>query len=263
MQSLQLRNEALIEIATFLARRWSENNAITVEFSDKVDSRTRLKENRIILSSIQKRLGTDFQKYRQFRTSLWYEAMRVRFCKKILSNDHAFGFILNTMETRRIELLGRKIWKGMDQELIFYYSYMWLYRPLLNTVYGKARIVEAFYQYFLFDDIKGEVQSNYFERVKRASRLAHRLVKEAVENDYDTEWLEKKVTEIISILDIDSLLTIPIALPFGKHGMALTEEQLMKLLVAMVKKKEGDFGVVDPNAVMRGENVYDEYSMVL
>lgn len=263
MQSLQIRNESLIEIATFLARRWSENKNIIVEFSDKVDARTRLSENRVILPSIQKRLGTDFQKYRQFRTSLWYEAMRIRFCKKILSNDHAFGFILNTIETRRIELLGRKIWRGMDQELVFYYSYMWLYRPLLNTVYGKARIVEAFYQYFLFDDIKGEIQSNYFEKVKQASKLAHKLVNEAVENNHSTEWLEKKIPQIIQILDIDSLLTIPIALPFGRHGMALTEEQLIKLLIAMAKKKEGDFGKVDSNAVMKGQNVYDEYSMVL
>ena len=48
--------------------------------------------------------GNHFQKYRQFRTSIWYEAMRLKHCKKILSNDHAYGFILNAIETRRIEL---------------------------------------------------------------------------------------------------------------------------------------------------------------
>lgn len=263
MQLLHLHNESLVEIATFLARRWSERENITVEFSDKIDTRTRLKEGRIILSSIQKRIGSDFQKYRQFRTSLWYEAMRIKFCKKILSNDHAFGFILNTLETRRIELLGRKIWKGMDKELIFYYSFMWIYRPLLNNIYGKARIVEAFYQYFLFGDIKGEIQASNFERIKRAATFSHKIVNEAVQKNHGTKWLEKKISEIIVMLDIDSLLTIPIALPFGRHGMALTEEELMKLLVAMAKKKEGDFGKVDPSAVMSGKNVYDEYNMLV
>ena len=98
-----------------------------------------------------------FKNIRQFRTSLWYEAMRIKFCKKILSNDHAFGFILNTLETRRIEELGRKIWKGMDEEL-FSIKLQLVTRPQLNSVYGKARVVEGFYQYFLFGDIKGEIQ---------------------------------------------------------------------------------------------------------
>ena len=97
MQSLQLQNESLVEIATFLARRWSERGNVTVEFSDKIQTKTRLKENRIILTSMEKRIGDDFQKYRQFRISLWFEAMRIKFCKKIFSYDHAFGFILYTM----------------------------------------------------------------------------------------------------------------------------------------------------------------------
>ena len=46
-----------------------------VEISDKVETKTRLKENKVILTPLEKRIGNDFQKYRQFRTSLWYEAM--------------------------------------------------------------------------------------------------------------------------------------------------------------------------------------------
>src|SRR3989338_1527053 len=193
MQSLQLRNESLVEIATFLVRRWSERENITVEFSDKMETKTRLKENRVILTPIEKRMGDNFQRYRQFRTSLWYEAMRIKFCKKILSNDHAFGFILNTMETHRVEQLGRKLWKGMDEEIIFNYAYMFVSRPQLHTVYGKARMVEAFYQYFMFGEFKGEIQDSHFER----------------------------------------------------------------------KKKEGDFGKIDPKAALSGDNIYDEYKVLL
>ena len=50
----------------------------------------------------------------------------------------------------------------MDEEIIFNYSYMLVARPQLHTVYGKARIVEAFYQYFMFGAIKGEIQSKSF-----------------------------------------------------------------------------------------------------
>ena len=263
MQSLQLQNESLVEIATFLIRRWSERENITVEFSDRVNTKTRLQENRVILTPIEKRIGDEFQRYRQFRTSLWYESMRVKFCKKILSNDHAFGFILNTMETVRVEQLGRKFWKGMDEEIIFNYAYMLVGRPQLHTVYGKARIVEAFYQYFMFGTIKGEVQSSHFERVKKASYFAKKIVDESIRKKYDTEWLEKKVVEIIKILDIDSLLTIPVSLPFMKVGMALSEEELLKFLTIISKNKEGDFGKIDPKSALSGENIYDEYKVIL
>jgi hypothetical protein len=49
MSSVSLRNDTLIEISTFLVRRWSENDQITVEFSTKKTNETRKKENRIIL----------------------------------------------------------------------------------------------------------------------------------------------------------------------------------------------------------------------
>jgi len=263
MQVIQLQNESIVEIGTFLVRRWSEEDKMIIEISDKMETRTRLNEKKVIMTPLEKRIGNDFQKYRQFRTSLWYEAMRVKFCKKILSNDHAFGFILNTMETQRVEQLGRKIWKGMDDEIIFNYAYMLVARPQLNTVYGNARIVEAFYQYFMFGAIKGEIQSSHFEKIKKATEFAKKNVNKAIEKNYDTDWLEKNVSEIVKILEIDSLLTIPVSLPFMKSGMALNEEELLKILKIISKNKEGDFGSADSSSVLRGDNVYDEYKVLL
>jgi hypothetical protein len=263
MQLIELQNDSLVEIATFLVRRWSEKNNIIVEISDKIETKTRLKENKVIITPLEKRIGDNFQKYRQFRTSLWYEGMRIKYCKKILSNDHAFGFILNTLETQRIEQLGREIWKGMDNEILFNYTYMLVARPQLHTVYGKARIVEAFYQYFMFGAIKGEMQSSNFEKIKKAVIFAKKIVKQTIDEKQDTEWVEKNVTEIIKILDIDSLLTIPISLPFMKAGMVLSEEELLKVLKIISKNKEGDLGTVDPSSVIRGDDVYDEYKVLL
>ena len=263
MQSIQLQNESIVEIATFLVRRWSEKDNIIIEISDKVETKTRLKENKVILTPLEKRIGNDFQKYRQFRTSLWYEAMRIKYCKKILSNDHAFGFILNTMETKRVEELGRKIWKGMDDEIIFNYTYNLVSRPQLHTVYGKARLVEAFYQYFMFGAIKGEIQSSHFEKIKKADVFAKKIIDKAIKENFQTDWLEKNVTEIIKILEIDSLLTIPISLPFMKAGMPLTEEEMLKVLKIISKNKQSDFGSIDPNAVLSGNDVIDEYKVLL
>lgn len=263
MQTLSLRHDTLIEIATFLVRRWSGNENVTVEFSDKTETKTRLKEKRVILSPIEKYIGNDFQRYRQFRTALWYEAMRIKFCKKILSNDHAFGFILNAIETRRMELIGREIWRGMDEEIIMNYGFQWNYRPMLNSIYGKPRIVEAFFQYFLFGGIKGEVQPSHHDKVQKAVEYANKILQKAIDNNYETEWLEKQIPEIIKILDIDSLITIPIALPKIKFGMAITEEELLKSLIKVAKHREGDFGKIDPKATIKGEKIFDEYKVLL
>ncbi len=263
MQSIQLQNDSLVEIATFLVRRWSEEEKVIIEISDKIETKTRLKEKKVILTPLEKRIGSDFQKYRQFRTSSWYEAMKIKYCEKILSDDHAFGFILNAMETKRVEQLGRTIWKGMDKEIIFNYTYMLVARPQLHTVYGKARIVEAFYQYFMFGIIKGNIQSSHFEKIKKATIFAKKIVSEAIENNQKTNWVEKYVTEIIKILEIDSLLTIPISVAFMKAGMALSEEELRKVLKVISKNKEGDFGSIDPSSVVKGDDVYDEYKVLI
>ena len=207
--------------------------------------------------------GTNFQKYRQFRTALWYESMRVRHSSKILSNDHAFGFILNTLETRRIETIGRKYWQGMDEEIIFNYGFSWLYRPLLNSLYGPNRIVEGFVQHFLLGDIKGEVQPSAFEKIQSASSLAVTAIEEAVANGHGTDWLEKKVSEIIKILGIDPLFTIPISLPKLSSGMAMTDQDFMKTLNRISKFRESDFGVMDPTKIMDGRQVFEEFKVLL
>ena len=262
MQTLSLRHDTLIEIATFLVRRWSGQDDISIEFSQTKENHTRLKEKRVILIPLEQYQGNDFERYRQFRTSIWYEAMRIRYCKKIMSNDHAFGFILNTIDTRRIEMLGRKVWHGMDEELIFNYSYLWMYRPLLNSIYGKARIVEAFYQYFLLGDIKGEIQPSAFERVVKAVTLAKEVLDKALNNNYDTEWIEKKIPEILKILDIDSLITIPLAVPMKGPGLLVTPQDLLKAMQKIMKNRQGEIGKVDLKKAQSGESVADEYKLI-
>ena len=263
MSELRLRNDTLVEIFTFLARRWSETDETLVDFTKKNQAKTRLGEKRITIPNIDRYQGDNFHKYRQVRTALWYEAMRLRHCTKILSNDHAFGFILNTIETKRMERLGRMTWMGMDSELVFSYAFAINYRPHLNAIYGKARIVEAFYQAFLLGGIKGEIQPSHFERVQEAVSYADRILDEAVKDGHQTKWLEVRIPEIIKILDIDSLLTIPVSLPWMRQGMALTEAELLRSLAGIAKNREGDFGKIDPAVSLRGDDIYSEYSALV
>ena len=252
MQSLQLRNDILIDIATFLVRRWSGTENVTVEFSKIKQSETRLKEKRVLLMPNDQYYGDNFQKYRQFRTSIWYEAMRLKHCKKILSNDHAYGFILNAIETRRIELLGIKVWKGMTEELVFNYTNMWLSRNNLSSIFGKARLVEAFYQYFLFGDIKGEMQPSHFNKV----------VKAVIKKKHDTLWIEARIPEILKILDLDALITIPLSVPLKGPGIVITPNDFVKAMKQVTKSRGKDFGKVDQENTMDGKSVFEEFKVI-
>ncbi len=263
MHSLRLRNDTLLEIGTFLVRRWSGKEKISLSIKDQKEIQTKLRENKIIMFPLDKYQGTDFQKYRQFRTALWYESMRIKHSSKILSNDHAFGFILNTLDTRRIETIGRRYWQGMDEEIIFNYGFAWLYRPLLNSLYGHNRIVEGFTQYLLLGDIKGDIQSNAFEKIQKAVTIANEAVKEAVEKEHGVDWLEKKVSEIIRILEIDPLLTIPISIPKISSGIAMTEQDFMKTLSKIAKYRESDFGELDETRISEGKQVFEEFKILL
>jgi len=262
MQSIQLQNDTLIDIATFLVRRWSGKENVTVEFSKTKQNETRLKEKRVSLIPNEQYYGDDFQKYRQFRTSIWYESMRLKYCQKILSNDHAYGFILNAIETRRIELLGIKVWKGMTDELIFNYTNMWLSRVNLGSIFGKARTVEAFYQYFLFDDIKGEIQPSQFNKVTKAVEFAKHVLNEAIENGRDTTWIESKIPEILKILDLDALISIPLSVPLKGPGLAITPNEFAKAMKQVTKSRKDDFSKFDSKNVLEGKTVLDEFEVI-
>ena len=72
MKAIELQNESLVEISTFLVRRWAEKEKIIVEISDQAETKTRLNENKVMLTPLEKRIGKYFKKYRQLRTSLCY-----------------------------------------------------------------------------------------------------------------------------------------------------------------------------------------------
>jgi len=262
MQSLQLQNDTLIDIATFLVRRWSGKENVTVGFSKTRQNETRLKEKRVLLMPNEHYYGDGFQKYRQFRVSIWYEAMRLKHCEKILSNDHAYGFILNAIETRRIELVGIKVWKGMVEELIFNYTNMWLSRANLGSIFGKARTVEAFYQYFLFGDIKGEIQPSQFNKVTKAVELAKHILGESMEKDHGTSWIESKIPEILKILDLDALISIPLSVPLKGPGLAITPNDLAKAMKQVTKSRKDDFSKFDSKNVLEGKTVLDEFKII-
>jgi hypothetical protein len=221
-------------------------------------------KSQIILPIIDYFPGTDFQKYRQWRVALWYESMRISYSTKVLSYDHAFGFLLNTVERKRIEFLGLVQWQGMVKEIIFNESVSWLSRPLLNSLYGRHKIVEAFSQYFLTGYVKGELFGSEFNRVKSSSDFANSIVQEAIKNNYGTNWIEQHIPRIIKMLEIDPLLSIPIISPRTRIGLSINRSDLLKQIqnVLNTKYKPDEVDTITKK-VVEGNDVLSEFNTLL
>ena len=168
---------------------------------------------------------------------LWHEAMRLVYCSKVLSYDHIFGFLLNTLETKRSEILGLLSWKGMEKEIVFNEGISWLSKPLLNTLYGKHKVAEGFSQFFLTGSVKGELYGNEFARVQRGVDLAHRILEDAISNNKGTVSIEKRIPELVKILELTSLASFPIITPASKvgFGRSVDEKDLITEIEKFVK----------------------------
>jgi hypothetical protein len=264
LEKAVMRNDILLDIATFLARRWSGNDRVTLALAPDRPPASKPDKNQMALPTLSYYVGTDFQKYRQWRVVLWYESMRMCHSSKVLSNEHAFGFLLNTLETKRVEILGLRDWEGMENELIFYEGISWQSRQLLNTIYGRYKIAEAFSQYFLTGYIKGELFGGELEKVQNAVKFANEVVTEALDNNYGTEWVEQQIPKLIRILELDPLVSIPILAPRTKMGVSLTQQDVLKQIekVVRTKRKEND-AEEKSKEIYEGNDVLHEFEALV
>src|ERR687892_76451 len=191
--------------------------------------------------------------------------MRMKHSSKVLSNEHAFGFLLNTLETARIEILGLREWEGMANELMFNEGISWMSRQLLNSIYGRYKIAEAFSQYFLTGYLKGELFGGEFDKVKRAADYANEIVKEAIDNNYGTAWIEQHIPKMIKILELDSLVSIPILSPRTRVGASLNQSDMLKQVekvVEMRHEKDDDLQK-KTKEVYEGRDVLQEFQALI
>jgi von Willebrand factor type A domain len=259
-----MRNDVLLDVATFLARRWSGNSKIVISLTRDTMPTAKPEKSQIVLPVIDYFPGTDFQKYRQWRVALWYESTRMAHSSKVLSYDHAFGFLLNTVEKKRVEFLGLLQWQGMVKEIIFNESVCWLSRPLLNSLYGRHKIVEAFSQYFLTGYIKGELFSNEFNKVRNSADFANTIVEQAIKNNHGTNWIEQHIPRLIKMLEIDPLVSIPIIAPRTRIGMSISRSDLLKQIqnVLNTKYKPDEIDTAT-RKVVEGNDVLTEFKTLL
>lgn len=273
-----IRTDVLLNIAFFLARRWSDNPKVSVNISRENRINTNLEKNRITLPELDYFQGNMFQKYRQWRTLLWYESMRIKNSFKIYDTDIVYGYIFNIIETKRVEIIGLEEWKGMLKEVIYYEALSWNNRPLLNTLRGKDKIIEAFSQFFLTGFIKGELYGGENERVLKASEHAQKTIKEFIsmiknkpgeikDKSEIQKWLEKETRQIIRLLQIDSLMSmppIPLTMPKSKIGLSMNKEEINAQIEKIVKLKTKDTEVEKvKKEVVTGKDIKEEFKVLM
>lgn len=259
-----MRNDILLDIATFLARRWSGDEKVVIALTADRAPATKVDKKLITLPNLNYYLGTDFQKYRQWRVALWYESMRMRFSTEVQSNEHASGFILNTLETKRIEILGLRDWEGMENEILFNEGISWMSRQLLNSIYGRYKIAEAFSQYFLTGYVKGELFGGEMEKVQKATDYANEIIKEAIDHGYGTDRIKQHVPKLIKILELDPLISIPIIAPKTRTGASLSQSDIFKQIEKIVKTKRKEKEADEKTKeVYEGNDILQEFETLV
>jgi len=277
LDNIHIRNDVLLEIATFLSRRWSDSTESTIHISREGKISTNLDKKRITLPGLDYFYGNIFQKYRQWRTLLWYESVRLKYSFKIFDTDVVFGFVFNILETKRIEILGLEEWKGMIKEIIYYEGLSWHNKPLLNSLHGKNKVLEAFSQFFLTGYIKGELYGGENERVIRASDYAQNILTEYIKNFKlnnktfdqikDQKWLEYETRQIIKILQVDSLMSvppIPIIMPKSKIGLSMKQEEVLSQIEKLVRIKNKEIEIEKlKKEIVQGDDINEEFRIIV
>ncbi len=277
LDNIHIRNDVLLEIATFLSRRWSDSTDSTIHISREGKISTNLDKKRIILPGLDYFYGNIFQKYRQWRTLLWYESVRLKYSFKIFDTDVVFGFVFNILETKRIEILGLEEWKGMIKEIIYYEGLSWHNKPLLNSLHGKNKVLEAFSQFFLTGYVKGELFGGENERVISASDYAHNILRDYIKNFKlnnktfdpikDQKWLEYETRQIIKILQVDSLMSvppIPIVMPKSKVGLSMRQEEILSQIEKLVRIKTKEIEIEKlKKEIVQGDDINEEFRIIV
>ncbi len=277
LDNIHIRNDVLLEIATFLSRRWSDSNESTIHISREGKISTNLDKKRIVLPGLDYYYGNIFQKYRQWRTLLWYESVRLKYSFKIFDTDVVFGFVFNILETKRIEILGLEEWKGMIKEIIYYEGLSWHNKPLLNSLHGKNKVLEAFSQFFLTGYIKGELYGGENERVISASEYAHDILRDYIKNFKlnnktfdpikDQKRLEYETRQIIKILQVDSLMSvppIPIVMPKSKVGLSMKQEEVLSQIEKLVRIKTKEIEIERlKKEIVQGDDINEEFRIIV
>ncbi|MFQ5920510.1 MAG: vWA domain-containing protein [Nitrososphaerales archaeon] len=257
-----MKTDLLVELATFLIKAWSGRNVI-VQMKD-AQPRVILEKNAIVVPTLDRYYGDEFDRYRQWRVHCWLSAMRLRYSTKFLSDDLAYGHVLNAMEQKRVERLGVVEWPGMIGELVFDEAMSWQYRPVVNSLYGLTRRVIAFSQYFLTGYIKGDLDGFEFSRIERAAKMADEAVDEAVQKGHGTSWVDQFVPKILKELDADPLLSVPLPSKRAKMGVKIQNEELISIIEKMLRAKakrieEYDHSVRD---ILEGRKIREEFESI-
>ncbi len=277
IEDVRIRDDVLLEISTFLARRWSNINDVTVIISREKKTSTNIEKKKITLPELEYFYGNIFQKYRQWRTLLWYESMRLKYSFKIYDTDIAFGYIFNILETKRVEILGLDEWRGMIKEIIFYEVLSGNNKPLLNSLHGKTKILEAFSQLFLTGFLKGEIYGGENERIQKASEYAKNTINEYVKTykknnkilnpSAEQKWLEGEIRQIIKILQIDSLMSIPpipFIMPKNRYGLSMSQEEIINQIEKIVKLKNKEIEIEKlEKDIEQGKDIKEEFKVLV
>ena len=101
-------------------------------------------------------------------------------------------------------------------------------------------------------------------RLGKQQTLQMSVLEKIIDKRLGTDWIYDKVREVIKILQIDPLLSIPLTTPRSSIGLGMNKLDLFKQLESVIKSKltnkEFDKSVKE---IIEGKDVVKEYETLL
>jgi len=227
-----LRNEAVLPVAQFLARAWSEKPHAFVVMKHDIDiPHTETLSATIYMPPPSKYPITALiSGYRLWRSSLWHESMHNKYPPPAVPKKFVFQSVLkqvlNVIEDVRIEFLGLKEYPGMKRELqlkraVFYH----FLKP-------PANLFETYAQLMLFRAVKGLGFRSLPKEVVEAVRYTWRGLKQGI----DTLHMARRVCEILG-LKPDELISVPDFWKVDKDR-CVSKIEVKRVVVAWLEDKK-------------------------
>ena len=92
-----------------------------------------------------------------------------------------------------------------------------------------------------------------------------KLLKKLVKNGFESVWVEQFIPQIIKILEIDSLMSIPIVAPRTRiAGLSINQSDLLKQIEKVVNTKQKNDDIErTTKKVLEGKDVLNEFETLL
>ena len=215
MANMTNLNETFYRRGVFLAKAWSDIPVEEFRLEEDTAPSSRKSQSgtiRIIVPSPSFYGAYSFLAYRCWRFSVWHQAMHSKTPESFFNLNVAPSMraIMSALEDERIEILGKRIWKGMTNEKKLIQSLMWKNLEEVSEPLCSIEIFKLFHSKLTLGKTKGHLSPATERKVDEAATFAKTAISHLLTISDESkiiDGLHSSAERIARILDITENLS--------------------------------------------------------